>query len=119
MKVSIQFNGNSIALRIDGATPEERERTFARFYNHEAIDANVDEVERDACGAYIVTTTRAKFTKGIANWLQFAKETACGMEFQSRDVAAYFKAKAEKYILNLPQERIFPARRNLSAEMAS
>jgi hypothetical protein len=106
MKVSIQFNGNAIALRIDGNDEQERQQTLNRFVNHDAIDAN--DAARDASGAIILTTTRARFTRGVANWLQFIKENklASGGEFLSAGVRAIFQAKAERFVLELPEERI-------------
>ena len=109
MKLAIQFNGNAIALRVDGENENERQAMLARLVNHDAIDIGTDaDIEREANGAIVLTTTRARFTKGIANWLQFVKENklASGGEFVSRAVRSIFEAKAERYVLELPQQRI-------------
>jgi hypothetical protein len=96
MKLSIQLKGNAIALLIEG-DKEERDGTYFALYNHEATDCT--EPEQTASGAYIITARLAKFTRGIANWLQFKS----GLQMETERTRYLFEQRAQMFIDSLPR----------------
>ena len=100
MKLSIQLNGNTVALLIDGDTAQERDGTYNTLFNHEAIDQT--SPEQTASGAYVTKTSLARLIHGVANWLQFKS----GLEMETERTKYFFEERAKKFIATLPQARI-------------